>query len=71
MTAPQYDAIVIGGGPAGSTTALTMARAGMKVCLLEKDQHPRLHIGESILPRLMVLLEELDLRRNSKSCRTS
>ncbi|MBC7784570.1 MAG: tryptophan 7-halogenase, partial [Burkholderiales bacterium] len=56
-----YDAIVIGGGPAGSTTAMVMARAGMKVCLLEKETHPRFHIGESFLPRSMPLLRELGL----------
>jgi flavin-dependent dehydrogenase len=58
---PEYDAIVIGGGPGGSTTALVLARAGKKVLLLEKDQHPRFHIGESILPRNMRVLRELGL----------
>jgi len=58
---PQYDALIIGGGPAGSTTALVMARNGLKVCLLEKDHHPRFHIGESILPRNAQIIKELGL----------
>jgi flavin-dependent dehydrogenase len=64
MTSPamqDYDAIVIGGGPGGTTTAMVMARAGLKVCLLEKDQHPRFHIGESFLPRNMEMLRDLGL----------
>ena len=60
-TPDRYDAIIAGGGPAGATTALLMARAGLRVCLLEKEQHPRFHIGESILPRTMPLLRELGL----------
>jgi flavin-dependent dehydrogenase len=63
---PEYDAIIIGGGPAGSTTALVMSRNGLKVCLLEKDRHPRFHIGESILPRNADVIKELGLEDELK-----
>ncbi|MFE9327679.1 NAD(P)/FAD-dependent oxidoreductase [Nocardia sp. NPDC052278] len=41
--------LVVGGGPAGSTTAALLARAGIRVTLLERDTFPRYHIGESML----------------------
>lgn len=44
------DVLVLGGGPAGSTVAALLARAGWRVILLEKDHFPRFHIGESLLP---------------------
>ena len=53
------DVLVVGGGPAGSTTATLLQRRGLKVLQLEKDHHPRFHIGESLLPANMPILEEL------------
>src|SRR5436305_14529084 len=50
MATPSYDAIIIGGGPGGSTTATYLAKAGKRVLLLEKERFPRFHIGESLLP---------------------
>jgi flavin-dependent dehydrogenase len=53
------DVLVIGGGPAGSTAATFLARQGWQVTLLEKEHHPRFHIGESLLPMNMPILERL------------
>ena len=55
----KYDVIVIGGGPSGSTVAARLAQRGRRVILLEKEHFPRFHIGESLLPCAMPLLEEL------------
>jgi flavin-dependent dehydrogenase len=51
--------LVIGGGPAGSTTAGLLAHAGFQVTLLERDLFPRYHIGESILPSCRPIFELL------------
>ncbi|HUP97381.1 MAG TPA: NAD(P)/FAD-dependent oxidoreductase [Usitatibacter sp.] len=55
----ECDVVVIGGGPAGSTTAALLADRGHRVVLLEKDSHPRFHIGESLLPANVPLFEKL------------
>ena len=55
----RCDVLVIGGGPAGSTAAGLLAEYGYDVVLLEKARHPRFHIGESLLPANLPLLEQL------------
>ncbi len=47
MTPTQpYDVVVVGGGPAGSTTAGFLAQAGRRVLLVEREPFPRFHVGE-------------------------
>lgn len=58
----RYDVIIIGGGPAGSTAGLLLARRGMSVLIVDKVQHPRFHVGESFLPRVWDLINEMGLR---------
>jgi len=55
----ECDVIVVGGGPAGSTAATLLARRGWSVVLLERDRHPRFHIGESLLPMNLPILARL------------
>lgn len=55
----HYDALIVGGGPGGSTAATLLARAGRRVLVLEKDRHPRFHIGESLLPYNQSIFEDL------------
>lgn len=53
------EVFVLGGGPAGSTAAALLAERGRDVVIVEKERHPRFHIGESLLPLNLPLFEKL------------
>ncbi len=55
----DYDIVVIGGGPAGSTVATLLSQWGRGVLLLEKERFPRHHIGESLLAGTTTLMKQL------------
>ncbi|MFL5256558.1 MAG: NAD(P)/FAD-dependent oxidoreductase [Rhodopila sp.] len=55
------DVLVVGGGPGGSTVAARLADLDIDVVLVEKDRHPRFHIGESLLPLNVPLFESLGI----------
>ncbi len=57
----MYDVAIIGGGPAGSTAAALLARAGRRVVVFEREKFPRFHIGESLLPFSMKAFTRLGL----------
>ena len=55
-----YDLLVAGGGPAGTSAAITAARLGARVLLLERGRLPRDKVcGEFVSPEAMGLLESL------------
>ncbi len=57
----DFDAIVVGAGPAGSSAAAILAEHGHRVALLEKAKFPRYHIGESLIPYAWFALDRLGL----------
>lgn len=59
MIAAPTDVAIVGGGPAGSAAAIVLAKAGLKVTILERERFPRFHVGESLLPLQGAVLDRL------------
>ncbi|MEE9384107.1 MAG: NAD(P)/FAD-dependent oxidoreductase [Nannocystaceae bacterium] len=67
MKATRWDVVIVGAGPAGSTTAALLAERGHRVLVLEKATFPRFHIGESLLPVSTPLHARLGLVHDEQS----
>jgi flavin-dependent dehydrogenase len=63
------DVVVIGGGPAGSTTATLIAQRGYRVQLFERERFPRFHIGESLIPETYWVLKRLNMLPKMRASR--
>jgi flavin-dependent dehydrogenase len=62
----EYDCIVMGGGPSGSTTAALVADAGYRVLLLERDLEPKRKVGESLMPETYWVFKRLGVLEGLK-----
>src|SRR5438067_6504268 len=65
-----YDVAIIGGGPAGSTAATLLAKAGRRVVVFEREKFPRFHIGESLLPFSVGTFDRLGVREKLDQTRS-
>lgn len=63
----ETDVIVIGGGPAGTTTATLIAQKGYRVSLYEREKFPRFHVGESLIPETYWTLKRLNMLDKMKA----
>ena len=57
----KIDVLVIGAGPAGSVAAAMIQKNGYSVRVVEREKFPRFVIGESLLPRCMEVLEDINM----------
>ncbi len=63
---PDFDVLIVGGGPGGSTVATCLARAGLRVACFERERFPRFHVGESLLPANLPLFDRLGVHEAIK-----
>ncbi|KAA5543795.1 NAD(P)/FAD-dependent oxidoreductase [Roseiconus nitratireducens] len=62
-----YDCVVIGAGPAGGAAAAITAEGGLETLLVEREQVPRFHVGESLMPETYWPLQRLGLTDRVKN----
>jgi FADH2 O2-dependent halogenase len=56
----DFDVGIIGGGPAGSSMAAYLAKAGVRCVVFERELFPRPHVGESLVPSSTRVFKDLD-----------
>src|ERR1051326_780595 len=61
MVHKKHPVIIIGGGPAGAAGALYLLRKGITPVIVERDVHPRFHVGESLTVATSLALRDLGL----------
>ncbi|HVN76484.1 MAG TPA: NAD(P)/FAD-dependent oxidoreductase [Thermoanaerobaculaceae bacterium] len=66
-TERSVDVLILGGGPAGSTAGALLAAAGLETVIVEGERFPRFHVGESLLPHTLPLLDELGVHDTVRS----
>ena len=64
MELGHLDVCVVGGGPAGSVTALRLAQLGHRVGIVERASFPRSHVGESLTSGVWTLFDVLGIRKS-------
>ena len=61
MAHKKHPVIILGGGPAGAATALYLLQKGITPLIVERDHHPRYHVGESLTGASAIALKQLGL----------
>ncbi len=63
----NVDVLILGGGPAGSTAGALLAAAGVETVIVEGERFPRFHVGESLLPHTLPMLDRLGVHDTVRS----
>ena len=59
----SYDCVVIGAGPGGCAAASIVAEQGLSTLIVDRDEMPRFHVGESLMPEAYWIFERLGIVR--------
>lgn len=63
LASSSFDAVIVGGGPGGATTAFWLARAGRRVLVIDKSKFPREKVcGDGLTPRAVRCLEDMGVK---------